>query len=83
MLCAHCLPDHACVYLRMLAMLGMAGAVVASAAGLMTTARKYSCCASGGPPVHCLFVVRVSSVLFSCTCNSEIVSTARVLVVVV
>ena len=79
MLCAHCLHDHVCVYVRMLAMLGMAGAAVASAAGLMTTARKYPCCV--GLPVYCLFVIRVSSVLLACTCNSEIACAARVLLV--
>ena len=43
MSCARCLHDHVCVYVRMLAMLGMAGAAVAAAAGLMTTGRKYPC----------------------------------------
>ena len=40
MLRLHGLHDHVCV-VRMLAMLGMAGAAVASAVGLMTAGRKY------------------------------------------
>ncbi len=76
---AHCLHDHVCVYMRMLAMLGMAGAAVASAAGLMTTVCKYPCFV--GPRVHCLFVIRFSDVLLARTCNAEIVFAASVLLV--
>ena len=53
---AHRLHDHVCVYVRMLAMLGMAGAAVASAAGLMTTVCEYPCYLCH--PVYCLFVIR-------------------------
>ena len=73
----HCLRDLVCVHVRVLAMLGMAGAAVASAAGLMTTARKYTC--SVGSRVHCLFVIRFSFVLLARTCNAVIVCAASVL----
>ena len=63
----------------MLAMLGMAGAAVASAAGLMTTDRKYPC--SVGLPVYCLIVIRFSFVLLARTCNAVIVFAASVLLV--
>ena len=63
----------------MLAMLGMAGAAVASAAGLMTTARKYPCCV--GLPVYGLFVIRFSFVRLARTCNAVIVFAASVLLV--
>ena len=75
----HCLRDFVCVYVRMLAMLGMVGAAVASAAGLMTTVCKYPC--SVGPRVYCLFVIRFSDVLLARTCNAVIVCTASVLLV--
>ena len=77
--CVRCLHDHVCVYVRMLAMLGMAGAAVASAAGLMTTERKYPCFV--GPP--CALFVRdsFSFVLLACMCDSEIICAARLLMV--
>ena len=63
----------------MLVMLGVAGAAVGSAAGLMTTGRKYPC--SVGPRVHCLFVIRFSFVRLARTCNAVIVFAASVLLV--
>ncbi len=63
----------------MLAMLGMAGAAVASAAGLMTTERKYPC--SVCLAVYCLFVICFSFVLLARTCNLDILCATRVLMV--